>query len=385
MKVSRRAVTQGALGTLALGLANVSLGNQAQASRLFEQADLRGLRLRNRVVMAPMTRGRAGAARTANALMAEYYGQRAEAGLIVSEATAISAQGYGWNGSPGIYTEAHAAGWRLVTDAVHARGGRIFLQLWHMGRVSHPDFLDGATPVAPSAIAAAGDTYTPTGKKPYVQPRALTEPEIADIVRDYARATRLAKQAGFDGVEIHGANSYLIDQFIRDGSNRRTDRYGGSIENRLRLLVEVTEAVTKAWSADRVGVRLSPNNSYNDMRDSQPVATFTAAAAALDRFGLAYLHLVEDVVATPQNVRTAPAIRKAFKGTLILNSSYDLNSGTAALAANAADLIAYGKPFISNPDLVTRYRKGLSLAEPNSKTFYSDGVQGYTDYPATSG
>ena len=242
---------------------------------------LRKLRLANRIIMAPMTRGRAGVQRTANPLMAEYYSQRATAGLIVTEATAISPQGYGWVGSPAIYTDAHVAGWKGVTDAVHRRGGRIFLQLWHTGRVSHPDFQDGETPIAPSAIAAAGKTHTPSGVKPYVVPRAMTRREIANTVREYAHAAKRAWKAGFDGVEIHAANGYLIDQFIRDGSNHRTDAYGGSVQNRLRFLLEVTEAVARVVPVDRIGVRLSPTNPYNDMLDGNPAATFTQAARAL--------------------------------------------------------------------------------------------------------
>ncbi len=345
---------------------------------------MRSLRLPNRMVMAPMTRGRAGSQRTANALMAEYYAQRAAAGFIVTEATAISAQGYGWLGSPGIYTGGHVAGWTAVTDAVHQAGGRIFLQLWHTGRVSHPDFMDGRTPVAPSAVGAAGYVYTPTGKKPYVVPRAITRDEINATVGDYAQGARYAREAGFDGVEIHAANGYLIDQFIRDGSNRRTDAYGGTVQKRLRFLLEVTEAVAGAWSADRVGVRLSPVNDYNDMQDSNPTETFTQAADALDRFGLAYLHVVEDLEQGPQSApqqRVGPHIRAAFKGPLILNGGYDAQTGASALSRGEADLIAYARLFLANPDLVERFRRGAVLTKPDSSTYYSGGAKGYTDYP----
>jgi N-ethylmaleimide reductase len=334
---------------------------------------LKNLGLPNRIIMAPMTRGRAGVQRTANSLMAEYYSQRADAGLIITEATAISPRGYGWVGSPAIYTDAHIAGWKGVTDAVHKQGGSVFLQLWHTGRVSHPDFQDGKTPIAPSAIAAAGKIHTPSGVKPYVVPLAMTRPEIANAVLEYAHAARRAWQAGFDGVEIHAANGYLIDQFIRDGSNDRGDAYGGSVKNRLRFLLEVTEAVAQEVPADRIGVRLSPTNPYNDMVDGNPAATFTQAAKALKRFGLAYLHVVE-------SVRIAPHMRSVFDGPLILNGGYDAATGAAALGAGEADMIAYGRHFLANPDLVERFRRGAALTEPDASTFYTDGPKGYTDY-----
>jgi N-ethylmaleimide reductase len=376
--ISRRTVTKGALGSVvALALGGAHSAEVTPDSPLFKPFKFGAIEVRNRFVMAPMTRGRAGAIRTANSLMAEYYGQRASAGLIVTEATAISPMGYGWLHSPGIYTPEHVAGWKGVTSAVRARGGKIVLQLWHMGRVSHPDYLNGATPVAPSAIAAAGETYTPSGKKPYVTPRELTTSEIAATVRDYAQATVRAREAGFDGVEIHAANGYLIDQFIRDSANRRTDRYGGSVSNRLRFLREVTEAVTGAWSPDRTGVRLSPTNPYNDMRDSDAAGTFTAAARALDEFGLAYLHVVE---APP--ARIAASMRAAFKNALILNENYDASTGADALASGAADAIAYGRHFLANPDLVERFRRNERLNAPDFNTFYTEGAKGYTDYPA---
>jgi N-ethylmaleimide reductase len=315
--------------------------------------------------------------------MAEYYSQRAAAGLIVTEGTAISPQGYGWMGSPAIYTEAHVAGWKGVTESVHRQGGRIFLQLWHTGRVSHPDFQDGETPIGPSAIAASGDTHTPSGEKPYVMPRAMTRRDIANAVREYAQAAERAWAAGFDGVEIHAANGYLIDQFIRDGSNHRTDAYGGSVQKRLRFLLEVTEAVAQRVPVDRIGVRLSPTNSYNDMLDRDPAATFTQAAKALNRFGLAYLHVVETVAqdtSSRSQVRIAPHMRAAFDGPLILNGGYDATTGAAALAAGEADLIAYGRRFLANPDLVERFRRDAPLNQPDTSTFYTDGPKGYTDY-----
>jgi len=373
----------GMLGALAVPTAYARLGEQSALS-LFDAVSVGDLRLANRIVMAPLTRGRAGDSRTPNPLMAEYYAQRASAGLIISEGTAISKRAYGWGGSPGIYTKAHVEGWKQVTDAVHRKNGRIFLQLWHTGRVSHPLFQDGVTPIAPSAVAANGDAYTPAGKKPYVTPRPMTQEDIAATVEEYARATELSKEAGFDGVEIHAANGYLIDQFIRDVSNRRTDAYGGSIKNRLRFLLEVTEAVVGAWSADRVGVRLSPTNSFNDMSDSNPEATFTAAAAELNRYGLAYLHVLDEDSEDRGPERTALKMRKTYAGTYMLNQNYDFRTGTEAIKAGHADLISYGRHYISNPDLVERFRTGTPLSPLDPATLYRGGEEGYTDYPAAT-
>lgn len=385
--LSRRALTKyffGALISPALRRANAS-ASQAPPG-LFDPQPLGSLQLPNRMVMAPMTRGRAGAQRTANSLMADYYAQRASAGLIVTEGVAISPRGYGWMGSPGIYTQAHVAGWKEVTDAVRRQRGRIFLQLWHTGRVSHPDFQDGEVPIGPSAIAAAGDTHTPSGEKPYVMPRAMTRRDISDATREFAQAAKRAMQAGFDGVEIHAANGYLIDQFIRSGSNHRTDAYGGSLQKRLRFLLEVTEAVAQAVPIDRVGVRLSPTNPYNDMLDGDPALTFMQAAKELNRLGLAYLHVVEPVARnhSQTQLRIAPRMRAVFKGPLILNGGYDAATGAAALAAGEADLIAYGKSYLANPDLVERFRGGTPLNRPDTNTFYTDGPKGYTDYAPLS-
>jgi N-ethylmaleimide reductase len=333
------------------------------------------------MVMAPMTRGRADQGGVPNDLMAEYYEQRATAGLIVSEATAVSRNGYGWVGSPGIFNRDQVEGWRKVTNAVHRKGGRIFLQLWHMGRVSHPDFLGGSLPLAPSAVAAKGETYTPAGKKPYVRPRALEAEEIPFVVQEYAHAARLAREAWFDGVEIHAANGYLIDQFLRDGSNKRTDRYGGSVENRVRFLSEVTEAVTRAWSSDHVGVRLSPGNPYNDMSDSDPLKTFTYATHELNKFNLAYLHVLEGVSRDASSEAITPHLRRLYKGTLIVNGGYNKVTATDALAGNEGDLVAFGTPFIANPDLVERYRENHPLNELRSDGLYMGGREGYLDYP----
>lgn len=354
---------------------------------LFRPLHVGALELPHRIVMAPLTRARA-TDRVPNALMAEYYRQRAGAALIVSEATAISARGYGWHGAPAIYADEQVAGWRRVTDAVHEAGGRIFLQLWHMGRISHPDYHDGGLPVAPSPIAATGEAHTPTGKKPFVVPHALTRPEISAIVEDYAAATRRAREAGFDGVEIHGANSYLIDQFLRDASNRRDDEYGGSIENRLRFLREVVEAVTTAWSADRTGLRLSPTMNGNGMSDSNAVALYTQAARMLNEFDLAYLHTAEAIrpgrLFNPDAPRVTPHIREAYRGVLFTNGGYDKQTAAEAIREGAADAIVFGQKFIANPDLPERLRTDAPLNEPEVATYYAPGSTGYTDYPALS-
>lgn len=351
---------------------------------IFDSLELGGKTLANRIFMAPMTRGRADAGSVPGELMIEYYAARAGAGLIITEATAISPQGYGWNNTPGIWNDEQVKGWKRVTDAVHEKGGKIFLQLWHMGRVSHPDFLNGELPVGPSAIAAQGKTHTPLGEKPYVTPRALARDEIPAIVADYGAAARRAIAAGFDGVEIHGANGYLIDQFIRDGSNRRTDEYGGSTDNRLRFLIEVTKAVAAAVGSDRVGVRLSPTGGYNDMQDSDPKATFTRAAALLDPLGLAYLHTMEPLaghsMASPGE-RVTPHMRAVYRGVIVTNGGYDAALANKALAAGEADAIAFGVPFIANPDLVERFRNAADLNAPDFAALYTPGAKGYTDYP----
>lgn len=353
-----------------------------QSNILFTPTKVGRLELANRIVMAPMTRGRADADGTPNDLIAEYYQQRASAGLIITEATAISRTGFGWAGAPGIYNRSHVEGWRKVTNAVHREGGRIFLQLWHMGRVSHPDFLGGALPVAPSPIAAKGDAFTPSGKKPFVTPRPLDTDEIPFVIQEYAHATRLAREAWFDGVEIHAANGYLIDQFLRDGSNHRTDRYGGSVENRVRFLTEVTEAVTRAWTSDHVGVRLSPANPYNDMHDSDPLKTFTYATHELNQFNLAYLHLLEGVARDATVQAITPHLRRLYKGTMIINGGYDKTTATSALANREGDLVAFGTPFIANPDLVERYRDNHPLNEVRADGLYNGTREGYTDYPS---
>ncbi len=353
-------------------------------SALFKPMKAGALTLPNRILMAPLTRGRATAEGVPTPLMVDYYTQRASAGLIIAEATAVSQRGYGWLHAPGIYTAAHVKGWQAVTQAVHKAGGRIFLQLWHMGRVSHPDFLGGQLPVAPSAIAAEGHTATPLGQKDYVVPHALTIDEIKATVEDYRHAAKLAKDAGFDGVEIHSANGYLLDEFLRDSANKRTDNYGGSPENRTRLLCEVAEAVTGIWGGDRTGVRLSPRNPYKGMSDSDPVNTFSVAAEKLNAYGLAYLHSMEPLPGhrlAAEGTRVSPVMRKIFKGVFIVNGGYTQKLGEEALAKNEADAVAYGSLFIANPDLVGRFKTGAALNTPDTATFYTHEANGYTDYP----
>ena len=357
--------------------------SSSEERNLFTPFQLGPYELRNRLVMAPMTRSRAGEGNAVTELTVAYYAQRASAGLIVTEGTQVSPQGVGYTHTPGIHTAEQAAAWRKVTDAVHAEEGRIFAQLWHVGRVSHPSFHGGELPVAPSAIGFAGQGFTYEGMQPYVAPRALETDEVAGVVEQFAHAARRAYDAGFDGVELHGANGYLIDQFLRDGSNQRTDRYGGSLNNRVRFLTEVTRAVVDVWGGDRVGVRLSPRNPLNGMSDSDPVATFAHAAGALNPFGLAYLHVLEAVsgpMAQP-GVRVTPALRAAFRGPLIANGGYTAETGNAAIASGEADLVAYGAAFLANPDLPNRFRQGAPLNPPDRATFYGGDARGYTDYP----
>ncbi len=358
----------------------------ADISTLFQPLQVGALTLPNRMVMAPLTRGRSGVDRVPNDLMREHYVQRSQAGLLITEATSISEEGLGWDQSPGIYTDAQQEGWRNVVEGVHAAGGKIYLQLWHVGRASHPDFQpDGQLPVSSSAVKPAGEIHTPNGKKPYVTPRALEAEEIPRLIQDYVAATERAKAAGFDGVEVHSANGYLLDQFLRDGVNQRTDHYGGSLENRARLLLEVVDAVVKTWSADRIGVRLSPLNQFNDITDSDPTKTFTYAAEKLNAFGLAYLHVMEPItenhIMYAPGEPVAPHIRKVFTGPLMLNGGYDAETGAEAIASGAAEFISYGIPFIANPDLPERYRLGASLNDPDVDTFYTHDAKGYTDYP----
>jgi 2,4-dienoyl-CoA reductase-like NADH-dependent reductase (Old Yellow Enzyme family) len=336
--------------------------------------------------MAPLTRGRSeGEHVPLSDLKAEYYSQRSTAGLIIAEATGISQEGLGWPSAPGIWSDAQVEAWKPVTKAVHDAGGRIILQLWHMGRLVHPDFLGGAQPVSSSATTAPGLAHTPQGKKDYTQARALDISEIPRIVADYVHAAKNAMAAGFDGVQIHAANGYLIDQFLRDKTNLRTDDYGGAIENRIRLLREVTQAVVDAVGADRTSVRLSPNGETQGADDSNPVALFTAAAAALQDIGIAFLELREikpyGNFGQTEVPRVSPEIRKIFKGPLVLNQEYTKELADADLASGLADAISFGRPYISNPDLVERLRSGAELTPDNFKTWYTPDAEGYTDYP----
>jgi N-ethylmaleimide reductase len=344
---------------------------------LLSPYEIGSLPLKNRIVMAPMTRSRAGEGDAATPTVAEYYRQRASAGLIVSEGSQVSAQGKGYPRTPGIFTDAQVTGWKRVTDAVHAEGGRIFLQLWHVGRLSHPSVqANGELPVAPSAIKPEGQLYTPEGLKAYETPRALSIEEIPGVVADFREGAENAKRAGFDGVEIHGANGYLVDQFLRDGSNHRTDAYGGSVENRARFLKEVVEAVIPVFGAGRVGVRLSPLSGFS-ISDSNPQATFGHAAQMLGRYGLAYLHVI--------HVGEGPfdflELKRRFGGTYIANGGYDAPRAAAAVDAGEADLVAFGVPFLANPDLVDRFVHGDALNKPDPSTFYQGEERGYIDYP----
>ena len=357
---------------------------QTVAADLLAPVRLGAYEIANRIVMAPLTRNRAGPGDAPQDINVEYYAQRASAGLIVSEGSQVSPQGVGYPGTPGIHSPEQVAGWKRVTDAVHARGGRIFLQLWHVGGISHPSLQpDGALPVAPSAIRPDGEAFTNDGLRPFVTPRALEAGEIPGIVGEFRAGAENALAAGFDGVEIHAANGYLLDQFLRDGTNERTDAYGGSLENRTRLLIEVAEAVVDVWGADRVGVRVSPINSFNSISDSQPDVTFPYAAARLSTFGLAYLHVVEDDFAGSESKQTFDRrkLRAAFDGAYIANAGYDRARADAALASGAADLVAFGKPFIANPDLPERFAQDAALNEADPATFYGGDEKGYTDYP----
>ncbi|AGC43444.1 NADH:flavin oxidoreductase [Myxococcus stipitatus DSM 14675] len=345
------------------------------------------LELKNRMVMAPMTRGRAlVAGNVPNPLAPTYYAQRASAGLLITEATQVSPQGVGYIRTPGLHSPEQVAGWRRVTEAVHDAGGVIFAQLWHVGRVSHPDFHEGRLPVAPSAIGYEGEVFTFQGKKRVVTPRALETQELPGIVEQFRRAAENAKDAGFDGVEVHGSNGYLLDQFLRDGSNQRTDAYGGSIENRARFPLEVARAVVEVWGAERVGYRLLPQSfPYSGVMDSTPVETFTYMARALNRLGLGYLHVTESVSGpgTPSpEKRISPKLREVFQGTFLVNGGYDARTGESALVKGEADLVAYGVPFLSNPDLPERFRRQAPLNPADASTFFTGDEKGYADYPA---
>ena len=350
---------------------------------LFTAIEVGSLTLPNRIVMAPLTRSRAGPGNVPTPLSALYYAQRASAGLIISEATQVAPEGQGYISTPGIHSAEQVAGWKRVTSAVHACGGRMVLQLWHVGRISHPSFQPGgALPVAPSAIRPNAKAFTANGFEEIPTPRALATPEIAGIVAQHAQGARNALAAGFDGVEVHGANGYLIDQFLRDGTNKRTDAYGGSIENRMRLLLEVVDAVSAAVGAERTGVRISPQNGQNDIADSNPQSLFNEVAAALSGKGLAYLHVIEgDTGGTAVPPFDYLAIKRRFGGPFMANNGFDKERANEAISQGRADLIAFGKPFISNPDLVTRLYLDAPLSPLHRQTLYGGAEQGYTDYP----
>ena len=354
---------------------------------LFDPVNLGAIHAPNRVLMAPLTRGRSTAGHVPiTALKADYYAQRASAGLIIAEATGISQEGLGWPSAPGIWSDAQVEAWKPVTEAVHKADGRIILQLWHMGRLVHPDFLGGAQPVSSSATKAPGYAHTAEGKKDYAEARALRLDEIPRIIGDYAHAAKNAMAAGFDGVQIHSANGYLLDQFLRDNSNFRDDDYGGSIENRIRLTREVTQAVSDTVGAERTSVRLSPNGATQGADDSNPIALFTAAAQALQDIGIGFLELREVKTfgnfGTTDVPRVSPHIRKVFTGPLVLNQEYTLATAKEDVESGLADAISFGRPFISNPDLPARLASEAELTPDNYKTWYTDGPEGYTDYPA---
>lgn len=356
------------------------------SEKLFSPVTVGAIEAKNRVVMAPLTRNRAdNDTGEVGELHVEYYAQRAGAGIIITEAAQISPEGKGYLATPGIYSDGQVAAWKKVTDAVHKAGGKIVIQLWHVGRISHTSLQpDGQQPVAPSAITADVKTFTADGFEPASEPRALETAEIARVIADYVHATKMARKAGFDGVEVHGANGYLLDQFLKTKTNKRDDQYGGSLENRARLLLEVIEAVTSAWDGAHVGLRLSPFSPANDVDDANPQETFEYLVPKLNPFGLAYLHMVEGATGGSRDLNEGESIqklRKLFDGLYMANNGYDRDLAIKTVNDGAADLIAFGRPFIANPDLVTRLEQHTALNKGDSSTFYGGGARGYTDYP----
>jgi N-ethylmaleimide reductase len=350
---------------------------------LFEPLRVGAMEVPNRMFMAPLTRCRAEAGHVPGALMAQYYAQRATAGLIIAEATMAMEGNSAFISEPGIYNEAQVAGWKGVTEAVHGAGGRIFLQIWHGGRACHPLLNNGAQPVAPSAIPITNDeANTLEGKKPYAVPRELSDAEIPGVVAGFKKAAENAKSAGFDGVEVHGANGYLLDEFLRDGANKRTGPYGGPIQNRARLLLEVIDSAAGVWGADRVGVRTSPLNSYNSMSDSDPIGLVTWLGEKLSGLGLAYWHVMRADFLGEQSGDVMTAARAAYRGVLVGNMGYSPQEAADAIAAKKLDAVAFGTPFLANPDLPARVQAGTELNTPDPATFYTPGAKGYTDYPA---
>ncbi len=351
-------------------------------SKLFESLKVGAITLPNRILMAPLTRCRADENHVPSDLMATYYAQRASAGLIIAEATMVIEGNSAFWKEPGIYSQEQIAGWKKVTDAVHEKGGLIFLQIWHGGRACHPLLNHGAQPVAPSAMAINSEVLTPEGMQPYVVPRELSLDELSEIVSGFKKAAENAKLAGFDGVEVHGANGYLLDEFLRDGSNKRTDEYGGSVENRARLMFEVLQAACDVWGSNRVGLRISPLNSFNSMVDSDPIALSTWLAKRLNDFDLAYLHVMRSDFFQQQSGDVLTPIRQNYKGVLISNMGYDAKEAEEAIAAEQLDAVSFGVSFIANPDLPVRIKTGADLNAPNPEAFYFGSEAGYTDYPA---
>lgn len=356
-----------------------------ETQQLFTPATLGDIEVANRILMAPLTRSRAdNATDTPSPLATDYYRQRATAGLIITEATQISPTAKGYIGTPGLYTDAHTAAWKTITDAVHAEGGKIVSQLWHVGRISHTSLLpEGEAPLAPSAKRAQSQTFTAEGPADVSEPRAMDGDDFDRVVCDYVKAARRALEAGFDGVEVHSANGYLLDQFLQSSTNARTDAYGGSVENRLRFPLQVIDAVIKVVGAGRVGIRLSPTGTFNDMGDENPEETFGAFIDALNARGLAYLHIVEDFAGsgTEESRALVGRLRARWSGAYIANGGYDAARGEAAISSGHADAVTYGVPFIGNPDLVERYRTGAALNDADQATFYGGGAEGYVDYP----
>jgi N-ethylmaleimide reductase len=365
-------------------------GSTKGGEQLFEPIAVGRYTLPNRLMMSAMTRNRAGEGDVPTASVVRYYEQRAGAGLIVTEGSPVSPQGIGYPATPGIHSDQQQEGWQKVVDAVHQEGGRIFLQLWHVGRISHPNMqVDGALPVAPSAIAPEGECFTYSGPEPFVAPRALRLDEIPGLIDQFRVAAERALEAGFDGVEVHGATGYILDEFLRDGANQRTDEYGGSPENRARLLLEVTDAVIKVWGADRVGMKISPTQMFNSMTDSDPAATFGYLVPQLDARDIAYLHVVEpdpeEGIPADWLEITAASFRSVFPGVLIGGGGYDRERAEAALRAGELDVIAFASLFLANPDLPVRFAEGAELNVPDPETFYGGDDQGYIDYPSLSG
>ncbi|KAH9118869.1 hypothetical protein AeMF1_008191 [Aphanomyces euteiches] len=353
------------------------------AANLFSPTKIGSVQLANRIIMAPLTRTRAGPSHVPNDLMKEYYAQRASAGLIITECSMIAPNTSAFVGEPGVYTDEQLKAWKGITDAVHDKGGKIFAQIWHAGRAAHPDNNGGVESVSSSAIAIEGETHTLLGKMAYAVPRALTVDEIKTIVQQFATAAKNSIEvAGFDGIEIHGANGYLIDQFLRSSANTRTDNYGGSLENRSRFLTEVLEAVTAAVGADKVGIRFSPLNSYNSMKDEDPIALSEHVAKIAQRFNLAYVHILRSDLLKAQEGDIEPIFRKHFHNTFISNAGYTKDEANAAIESGLVDAVAFGVPFIANPDLVERFKLNAGLNTPDPSTFYVPGAKGYTDYPA---